>query len=154
MIKSIESISMGRLQRFLSTALQRSYGTAMVMGNMNATVAEELLRVAERSLSFAPLPAKDRSMREIVEIPLAMDAGTDSETDTGGGLAGYRLDNAEPNENDENSACTFYFQLPSRDIEQYAVLELLAEIIDEKFYTRLRTQQQVGYIVGSGVKNR
>ena len=33
-------------------------------------------------------------------------------------------------------------------------LELLTEVIDQLFYDDLRTRRQLGYIVGSGAKNR
>merc|ERR1712188_362832 len=48
----------------------------------------------------------------------------------------------------------FYFQVPSREIKDYMMLELLSEVIDQPFYDDLRTKQQLGYIVGSGAKNR
>jgi secreted Zn-dependent insulinase-like peptidase len=59
-----------------------------------------------------------------------------------------------PNAKDDNSATTFYFQLPSREIEDYILLELLAESLEQAFYNSLRTQQQLGYITYSGVRSR
>ena len=67
---------------------------------------------------------------------------------------GYRLSRPEPNDNDDNSCATFYFQLPSRDPKEYVLVELLAEAVEQAFYNSLRTQQQLGYIVYSGVRAR
>lgn len=49
---------------------------------------------------------------------------------------------------------TFYFQLPSADPAQYVLLELLSDVLEQPFYNSLRTQQQLGYIVFSGIKVR
>jgi insulysin len=64
------------------------------------------------------------------------------------------LTNDEPNDNDENSAVTFYFQVPSKEIKDYMMIELLAEVLEQPFYDDLRTKQQLGYIVGSGARSR
>jgi hypothetical protein len=68
------------------------------------------------------------------------------------GILGARISRNEPNAADVNSACTFYFQLPSVVAADYMPLELLAEVAQQPFYNSLRTQQQLGYIVFCGVK--
>ena len=39
-----------------------------------------------------------------------------------------------------------------RDPNEYVLLEVLAELVEQPFYNSLRTQQQLGYIVYSGIK--
>ena len=56
-------------------------------------------------------------------IPAAATLGT--------AARGYRLSRAEPNAADSNSAVTFSFQLPSREPEEYALLEILAEVLEQ-----------------------
>ena len=97
----------------------------------------------------------------MVDLPKCMnDNGNDKDKDKDKDklslscTKGYVLKNIEPNENDENSASVFYFQVPSRDISKYMLVVLMAEIIEQPFYDDLRTRQQLGYIVGSGVKSR
>jgi hypothetical protein len=45
---------------------------------------------------------------------------------------GYRISKPEPNENDDNSAVSFYYQLPTRDIHDTSVMEMLSETLEER----------------------
>ncbi|CAB1115801.1 unnamed protein product [Ectocarpus sp. CCAP 1310/34] len=58
-----------------------------------------------------------------------------------------------PNRHDENSSAIAYFQLGERDERRAATLLLLSQMMREPCYTELRTKQQIGYIVSSGVHN-
>ena len=156
-------------QAFLHTVLARSYGKALVIGNIDAPGAEKLVQVVQEILPFVPLPRVERAQRKVNVLPLASTLSLASSTpqttavglDGAGRLeshltpvGGYRLAYPEPNLNDENSAASFYFQLPSRSPQEYMYLHLLAEVLEQPFYGSLRTQQQLGYVVYSGVKNR
>lgn len=143
MQKTIKNCNINMLDDFLVKALAKSYGTAMVIGNANEDSALQLTKIVEEVFPFAPQGTKERSFREVVEYPL--------DTDTG---LGYRIAKPEPNNNDENSATAFYFQLPSRAPKDYVNLEMLSEVLEQPFYNSLRTQQQLGYIVYSGIKVR
>lgn len=101
-------------------------------------------------MPFAALPEARRSRRYPVLIPVA----STLPSPTPQSPLGYRLTRAEPNTADSNSATTFYFQLPSRAPEDYLLVELLAEALEQPFYSSLRTKQQLGYIVFSGLKSR
>lgn len=138
--KTIKTIDISSLDGFLSKALQRSYGTAMVIGNIDEASAVKLTNIAEEVFPFTALDPAERNFRQVVEYPLES--------------IGHRMIHKEPNQNDENSAASFYFQLPSREPKDYMYLELLSEVIEQPFYNSLRTQQQLGYIVFSGVKVR
>jgi len=129
------------LNGFLDKCLANSFGTAFVIGNYDQKAAARFINVVERIFPFEPLQYRERSRRRIFYTP---------ET-----KKGLLLSNREPNEKDDNSASSFYFQIPSRNIEDYMLAELLAEVIEEPFYDDLRTKQQLGYIVGSGkIKKR
>lgn len=108
-----------------------------------------LIDVVDKKFPFRPLDPSKRSRRRIAltALPVCVEGGDACPK-------GFRLTNPEPNENDDNSAVTFYFQVPSKEIEDYIMLELLAEVIEQPFYDDLRTQQQLGYIVGSGARAR
>ena len=123
------------LNGFLSRVLQESFGTALVIGNYNAAQASELISLVDSLFPFTPLEPSRRSRRRVALIDLPV-CGTDTEVNAC--PRGYRLKNQEPNENDENSASTFYFQVPSKEVKDYMMLELLAEIIDQPFYDDLR----------------
>jgi len=64
----------------------------------------------------------------------------------------YRLRAPVPNETDVHSSLTTYFQAGLVSPSQTACLMLLAQIMKEPCFTQLRTQEQLGYIVASGVR--
>ena len=157
------------LNSFLSNAIGGgSYGTALIVGNIDEENAKKLVAAVEQQLSFATLSEDKRSRRQPIEIPTADSAfslasldstaarkiGLAAEPNTAGAPLGLRISRPEPNDQDANSAVTFYFQLPSRDPKEYLLVELLAEALEQPFYSSLRTKQQLGYIVASGVKSR
>ena len=149
MVDAIARSKVSDLDEFLSSVLRSSFGTALVVGNYDRDRTNKLVDLVDATFNFDALPLKKRSRRRcgLYNLPTCVD-------DKKICPVGYRLKNIEPNENDDNSASTFYFQVPSRAIEDYMMLELLAEVIDQPFYDDLRTKQQLGYIVGSGGKNR
>ena len=117
----------------------------------------------ESTFPFKPLSRDRRCVRTPYEIPAisTISSSSSSSSSSGSGSstgsptpAGYRLANTEPNTNDSNSAVTFYFQQPSRSMKAYLLVELLSDVIEQPFYNTLRTQQQLGYIVYSGLKSR
>ena len=145
------------LKDFLSKMLTSSHGTAIVIGNVDEKGSHDIVNIIEKTFPFTPLDANLRSRRRPVEIPvspLSLAALPPSDVGTSVIPSGLRIARAGPNVEDENSATTFYFQLPTREISEYILLELLAESIEQAFYNSLRTQQQLGYIVYSGVRSR
>jgi insulysin len=58
----------------------------------------------------------------------------------------------EPNAENGNAASYVSIQGLSEDPKEHVLMELVAAIIGEPFYEELRTKQQLGYIVSSGVR--
>ena len=115
------------------------------------------------------MPRELRSRRRLITIPLSpraanantnLDSASSSSSSkdslSGGDSAasGYLVKHEEPNVEDDNSAVIFYFQMPSRELGDAVLVELLSEAIEQSFYNSLRTQQQLGYIVYSGARSR
>jgi insulysin len=50
---------------------------------------------------------------------------------------------------DNNSSLTYAFQVGENNIERQAITSLIASIVESDFYTQMRTNQQLGYIVFS-----
>lgn len=115
------------------------------MGNLKEETAKQVLDIFSTAYPFTPLETSLRSSRQVIAIP-SLPASLSKR--------GYLLANTEPNENDDNSAVSFYYQLPTRDIKLTSTLEVLSETLEESFYNSLRTQQQLGYIVYSGLRFR
>lgn len=97
----------------------------------------------------------NQSWRKILSLPptpsvpvqpfsraVMLDAGVD-----------HRLCAIVPNDADINSSLSIYFQAGLVTAAQTAQLMLLAQIMKEPCFTQLRTREQLGYIVGSGVKS-
>ena len=142
LLAALQRADIGMLRGFFQNSLRRSFGTALVAGNVDRETANRYISIVETAFPFEPLPSDQRSKRMSVVLPTVADIGA----------PGMRIARDEPNESDDNSATTFYFQLPSRAIEDYMYLELLAEVVEQSFYNSLRTQQQLGYIVYSGLR--
>ena len=145
------------LSGFLTKMLTSSHGTAIVIGNVDEKQSQSIVNIVEKTFPFTPLEDKLRSRRRPVEIPvspLSLAALEPSVAATSTLASGQRIARPGPNVKDDNSATTFYFQLPTREIKEYIMLELLSESLEQAFYNSLRTQQQLGYIVYSGVRSR
>ena len=107
-----DNTNIHQLDDFLQQQLsQGSHGTALILGNINAA---QLVSLVEECFPFSPLPLSQRARRLASVYP------KDQVT---------RLVRPEPNNNDDNSAVSFYFQLPSTSPEEYMFLEFLSEVI-------------------------
>lgn len=150
---ALKAASIEQLDGFLKSTLQKSYGKALVIGNIDRTGAMKLTEIVQSVFAFNPLPAAERSSKQVALVPLS------SSIQAAAGMSqqkskGFRIARPEPNLNDGNSATTFYFQIPSLSPDDYMCAELLAEVLEQPFYNSLRTKQQLGYIVYSGLKVR
>jgi len=119
-------------------------GEAFVYGNVREAAALELVEGFDAAFEFAV--GRDPTARERA-------AGVGRKVRTlpvGNGLVLERPGfNAK---NDPNSAVEVVFQLGRRaDAEVSAYAQLLASVLDQPFYGKLRTKQQTGYLVACGV---
>jgi insulysin len=135
------STSLAEMNKFFREVTRQSAGQALIIGNVLPDDAIKLVSIIDDTLRFEALPSNQRSNRQVAEYPTASSLGENK--------LGARLAHPEPNSNDENSAVSFIFQLPSREIADLMLLELLGQAIEQPFYNSLRTQQQLGYIVSS-----
>ncbi|MGJ7462721.1 insulinase family protein, partial [Halomonas sp. MA07-2] len=103
---------------------------AMAVGNLGADEAETLgRRVAER---LAP-------SLEVSAIPELTPLKADSD-----------LPSLTPHTSREESVVLRYLQGPDRSLASQARLAVLGQLIDTPFYQRLRTEEQLGYVVNAG----
>ena len=155
--KTLSQTTPKDLKNFLSSMLTESHGTAIVIGNIDEKQSKDIVDIIEKAFPFTPLAVDLRSRRRPVEFPvspLSVAGLSPADAAKSTTASGLRLTRPGPNEKDDNSATTFYFQLPTRNIEEYVLLEILSESVEQAFYNSLRTQQQLGYIVYSGVRSR
>lgn len=122
--RALIAIDVSDIDQFISLSIASSYGQALIMGNIDVVGAKNLLNVLDRALKFEAIGKSSMSMRRVKEVPIASSNNT---------FIGYLIHKLEPNANDDNSAVTFYYQLPTRDMIETCKLEMLAEIIEERF---------------------
>ena len=144
LINKIDSSTIADISMFIENTIAQSYGTILAIGNLRADNINPLISTLENCILYKPLPLENRSNRRAIKVKDIYALNS----------SGLIIREEEPNENDDNSAVAFYFQLPSYKIEDYVYVELLAEAIEQLFYNDLRTKQQLGYIVYSGLKYR
>lgn len=113
---------------------QRLYGRAFFHGNLNLQDVSEVMDALE-AIPFQSLPAADWTRVRFVQLPAGQD---------------FLLARPEPNPRNENNAliCTYWTGSSSREA---LVTELLQLVLQDPFFDSLRTKQQLGYVVQSGV---
>ena len=67
-------------------------------------------------------------------------------------VASLSLHRSEPNAENGNAASYVSIQGLSEEPKDHVLMELVGAIVGERFYDELRTRQQLGYIVSSGVR--
>ena len=165
---AVKAVTMAEVQAVRAAMWSGSGGRALLQGNLRRAEAEQLLarlvgKVEETQASvragapdgkalfrygdgefeaLAAMPFMARPRRVTKALPAAPR-----------GL-GSVLQLREPNAENDNSAVHVQFQVPNPSDRERAALELLSSAIEEPFYDDLRTKQQLGYLVFSGVKEQ
>jgi secreted Zn-dependent insulinase-like peptidase len=148
---AVQRLTLHDLEDFLQLNFGRSYGKALVVGNIDAVGAEKLVNIVQEALPFTALPQGERFKTAITILPTVRELNSEHTDHSTGGL---RTSHPEPNAHDINSAASLYFHLPNRLPEDYMIVELLAEVLEQQFYSSLRTQQQLGYLVYANAGKR
>ncbi|KAF9203041.1 Insulinase (Peptidase M16) [Haplosporangium sp. Z 27] len=126
------------LQLFIPEVLSRLHIEGLVHGNMDRSQAIKAGEIIEAGLASKPLvPSELISMRSVL-IPE-------------GYKAVYQLDVIDPS--NVNSGIDYYVQVgPSTSKTNRALAQLTVQIIQEPCFNQLRTIEQLGYIVHSGIR--
>lgn len=140
----------GKMNSFLKRITSECFGKGLIMGNIDAENSLKIVNIIDKTFQFKPLDVSLQSRRRIVKLPLS----SSLKPTEGKVMKGLRLSHVEPNENDENSAVSFIFQLSTRSVKDQMLVELLGDAVEQSFYNSLRTRQQLGYIVASNVRSR
>lgn len=130
------------LVSYVKTLWSSGKGEALVQGNLNEKEALTLVSTIDEALSFKTIK-RDQLPPRIKALPLPARSVRALPT---------RLIIAEPNPSNENSAVHVLLQSLGRTEKDHVLIEILSSIINEPFYEDLRTKQQLGYIVSSGIR--
>jgi insulysin len=118
-------------------------GEALVQGNLDEKEAKDLVNVVDKTLGFKTIPESEIPPR-VRALPLPSKSQNSKPT---------RLTVSEPNTSNENCAVHIVLQSLSPTEKDHVLIELMSAVVEEPFFAELRTKQQLGYIVSSGVRS-
>jgi insulysin len=142
LLEATELATLEELKAYVSRVWSSGKGLALVQGNLFEDEALALVTTIDKALAFQPISAGEYPP-ELQPLPLPQSPANAMVT---------RLSISEPNEENGNAASYVAIQSLSEDPKEHVMIELVSSIVAESFYEDLRTRQQLGYIVSSGVR--
>ena len=130
-LAALTAITLSDVNTFAKTLYDRVYITGMVHGNWSDDEARQSVDILLSALGSKPLPENDR-FEQVVEIM----------------PAGERFQFSKEVE-DNNNSLAYAIQVGEKDFSTLAQTSIIASIVESDFYTQMRTNQQLGYIVWS-----
>lgn len=139
LLEATEDMTFEKLQAFVPRLFSQIFLEMLVYGNVSKERANQLTDIIEQSLieryHTRPLTASQFKRFREVQLPH-------------GCWYMYR----QKNEVHKSSSLEVYYQCDVQETHANMVLELFCQIIGEPCFDILRTQEQLGYIVFSGVR--
>jgi len=133
----LESITMSDVIDFARLVMTRFHLETLVHGNVSNDEAKYISDIILDE--FKPLPPLPTTIPQMHVTQL-----TDGEDYV------HRFE--EPNENNTNSSILSYYQAGPMELNANAILALLHHVLKEPAFNELRTNEQLGYIVHTGIK--
>nr|GLL33514.1 nardilysin-like isoform X1 [Ipomoea trifida] len=132
----LNNLSLADLKAFLPDLLSQLYIEGLCHGNMLEEEAVNISSIFTSYFSVPPLPAEMRHEEYVMCLPSGADLVRDVRV---------------KNKLDTNSVVELYFQIEpevgSELIKLKALVDLFDEIVEEPLFDRLRTKEQLGYVV-------
>lgn len=144
LLNTINDFTLEDLQAFIPRLLTHNIFIESIMyGNLTEENALEYLNIVENKLKSATLIEKLKPLHAIhsnnlrqVKLPIGSNSVFLKE-----------------NTIHKTNAIEVYYQCGVQDTRDNALVELFCQVISESSFNVLRTQEQLGYIVASGVRN-
>lgn len=134
----LDSISPTDVLEFAKALLARMHLEMLVHGNMDSSLAIKLANDVEKQLAFLPLPHAERFPPRSLILPTGCD---------------YSWAHTVTNPSDVNSSLEYFLQIcDPTDVRARSTLALLSQIAKEPCFDQLRTKEQLGYLVFSGLR--
>ena len=140
-LDELKGLTLAELQEFTRKIFKEFYAEALVQGNLGQKEALGMVEAMDNAFKFATVPKAKRAYPRATKLPQAADS-----------LYGTVLSMKEPNPNNPNSAVVVQIQSSNKETKHQMAWEVLASMLEQPFYGSLRTKQQLGYIVGAGIK--
>ncbi|KAL3144870.1 hypothetical protein ABBQ38_001970 [Trebouxia sp. C0009 RCD-2024] len=132
----LEALTPTTLQELLPKILSAVFVEGLVHGNLTSQDAVSLGRKVQATLASAPVSADDRPRDRVLQLPAASLC--------------YSAKTKNPEEG--NSVVELYVQIGTDDLAKRSMLDMVDQVLHEPCYDTLRTKQQLGYSVHSGVR--
>ncbi|KAK6178603.1 hypothetical protein SNE40_013354 [Patella caerulea] len=139
LLDSLEEVTLEKLEAFIPQLLSKLYIEALIYGNVSKqraiTIMETVETILTEKIGTKPsLPSQRKRYREI-QLP-----------------DGCYYVYQKTNKVHKSSCIQIYYQTGIQEKQNNVLLELLCQVISEPCFNILRTQEQLGYIVMSGVR--
>jgi insulysin len=135
--EELESVTAADVRAFFPQILRQMHIEILVHGNMHKEDALHITELVERTLKPRRLPASQWPTKRSMLLPPGSD---------------YRWEHTLKNPDNINHCIEYIVMVgQNQDRELRARLLLMSQMLDEPCFNTLRTQEQLGYIVGSGM---
>ena len=142
LVAALKETTLDQLEEYVKNLWSSGKGEALIQGNYDREEALDIVNTIDNIISFKTINASQYPAR-LKALPLPI---------TSPGTNPTRLSISEPNPSNNNAASHITLQCLHTSERDHVLIEVLSAIIEEPFYDDLRTKQQLGYIVSSGVK--
>ncbi|EAS04318.1 insulysin, insulin-degrading enzyme (macronuclear) [Tetrahymena thermophila SB210] len=137
LLEAIKGVTYEKICQFHNVLFKNIYLTWFITGNLTSNSALNVINSVEKILytNRTPLP------KNKIDVPQAIDITNEDGLDY---VWEINLDDSET-----NSYISSIFQFENSSIKNDVLMKLIDNFLEEPFYTSLRTEQQLGYIVWS-----
>ena len=142
LVAALKETTLDQLVDYVKTLWASGKGEALIQGNYDKKEALDIVNTLDKTLSFQTITS-DQYPARLRPLPLPVTKPGEQPT---------RLSISEPNPSNNNAASHISLQCLGKSERDHVLMEIISAIIEEPFYDNLRTKQQLGYIVSSGVK--
>ncbi|EAX06805.1 nardilysin (N-arginine dibasic convertase), isoform CRA_b [Homo sapiens] len=133
----MDGLSLESLLSFVKEFKSQLFVEGLVQGNVTSTESMDFLKYVVDKLNFKPLEQEMPVQFQVVELP-----------------SGHHLCKVKAlNKGDANSEVTVYYQVSTRSLREYTLMELLVMHMEEPCFDFLRTKQTLGYHVYPTCRN-
>ena len=130
-LSALTPLTLNDVKAYAKTLYDKVYITGMIHGNWSDKEALESVDILLSALGGKPLPENER-FEQVVEVM----------------SQGERFRFSREVE-DNNNSLAYAIQVGEKDFSLLAKASIIASIVESDFYTQIRTNQQLGYIVWS-----
>ncbi|GKY92409.1 hypothetical protein MPSEU_000211500 [Mayamaea pseudoterrestris] len=142
LLAATRRVTLSDLIEYSKNLWRSGKGEALIQGNFDEKEALSLVAGLDAAIPFQTIP-NDEYPPRLTALPLPQSKES---------ILPTRLVITESNPNNENSVCYVMLQSLGKTEKDHVMMELLSSILEQPFYDSLRTKQQLGYIVNSGLR--